>query len=893
MSSDQLDKWFNEEQQVLTVDRGDGEPLGINIDSKMVISEVTEGSVGWNAGLRSGMKITAIEGKEIFRPESLANAMKEAGNKFELFVIIEALDDISEDYSSVMDDMSVAESTISLSEAGQLHTHTVTRSSLDQDFGFQFNDNLVITAVTPSGRAHAAGIDPNQHIFLVNNKPSTASELRQLLQSKTLSITFTMRPKRKETRRDALRRTLKSGTAGIGKKMASVLGTEGGATVTTLQTLNQMDGMVITGTEDAERIRREISSLRRQIADLDVRQKRAIAGSAEFKRRIESCQSTTDTLTSQHRHLAEILSKSKTADGRASLHNLVQAAEESQERQLMDFTTRQTDLKQELRSIKARNAELHEQATNSDIKVSTTSKEAELSGAEKEKQLEDLITDCKSKIKTTEKELETTKKKILLLKEVTLKTTSEVEEQRENKEFLIKQVNALKTENDASHEERRQLTLRIQSGAEALEETVEKLMEKVRAAGTDRDKHLAKASQELTRKQGQENELVKKQQELEDTLDQTKKSNRDLAKQNENFKAEEERHLLKIEELSKETHDLREVMSSCEAVEQEKAERSATLEASMKQLSQYESQQKVLKKEIHTLNKTVKERSNELAQANEASQELRAQLAQLEARLSELYPLSEELISIQSDISNYESHREVEESVVNNLNKQLSSQDEIYMSLKDKQRDLKDQIDTHEERVAFLHKEAESHTAVMADLIKTHQSALSELQHKSSVERRDVQQSILLLQSELKDTEKRYKYTAHKLQLFEQTLMQSESTEGGGTISSYASLKDENEKLCNAVSLIQDKLRKAEIDKRTAQATILHKQVEESKKDAMLSRYTGHTDPVSSPRRFLNKVVKRKAPSMQHVVEELMYENSKLKERNEQLRCEIAEFRNH
>ena len=892
MSNDQLDKWFDEDFQVLTVDRGEGESLGINVDSNVVITEVIEGSVGWNAGLRGGMKITGIDGREITKRESLVEAMNDAGNKFQIYIALEDqhLEDTSEDYSSVMDDASVAESTVS--ESGQLPTNTITRSASDKDFGFEFNEALLITSVKQSGMAHSLGIDQNHQIILVNNKPSTASELRQIIQSTSLSLTLTTKIKRKETRGDILRRTLKSttgtgiGFGGIGRKMASVMGNENGNAATTLQEMNRKDGMIITSSQHAERIRQEISSLRRHITDLDSRHKHAIAGSAEFKKRIEQSQSSTNTLTAQHRHYTDVMSKSKTASGRESLHDLVQSAEASQEQQLMEFTTRQAELKKEMRTLKVRNSELHEIAAENSISTTTSVDDSELRGAEKEKQLEDLLTEEKSKIRTAEKDLDSNKKKIVLLRDVTTKTTSEAEEQRENKEFLTKQVKSLKTENSASHEERKQLTLKIQSGAEALEETVEKLMQKVRSAGTDRDKHLAKTSEELTRKQGLENELIKKQQDLEQKLDQTKKTNRSLAKHNELLKADEEKHLSKIEDLDKESHDLREVLSGCEAVEQEKAERLATLEASNTQLSQHELKRESLTHEMANLNKDVKQKSSELAEVTDASQELRNQLSDVEARLLLVYPLSDELVTLQETIRSLTSTREVEDSTVETLHQQLSKQDELFINFKETQQQLKDRIDTHEERVASLHKEADSHTNAMSVLIKNHQAALRSLQDESEIERKDVQQSISLLQSELRSTEKKYKYTGHKLLLLEQSLMKPVSN-GDGTISSYSALKAENEKLISAVASVQDRFSKAEADKKTAQATILTKQVEENKKDAMLERYAGTTDPSSSPRRFLNKVTRKKTPSMQHVVEELMFENSKLKQSNKQLRNEI------
>ena len=392
----------------------------------------------------------------------------------------------------------------------------------------------------------------------------------------------------------------------------------------------------------------------------------------------------------------------------------------------------------------------------------------------------------------------------------------------------------VRKENAGLHEERKRLSVQVQEGAAKLEETVAAMMAKVREAGAEKDRHLSRASDALTKVQEEEAENTRRTEQAEGDLEALKKSNKELAQQNTRLMERQVELVAALDEAGRDGAELEDARLRCEELEKDAEEKAASAELMRAQDAELHRLSAGLEEEASARAEELAAVTAEMAAAEEANEAAAAQLAAAGERVQELEPLVERAGQLEAELEEERLRLATETAVCGALAAQLDAQDSEAEELRARRAAVAAEVAALEAAMAGSHARAEEHARKFSEQVRRQHAELLDTRRRHADADAGMKGAVGKLQRRLRATEGRLKSSLTKVERLETRLR---SPLGTGA-SSYDDLKNENERLALSVAEMQTRLRTVEAGKKAAQEALLARQLDMKKKDAMLAWFT-------------------------------------------------------
>ncbi|KAJ9470824.1 hypothetical protein DIPPA_10077 [Diplonema papillatum] len=823
-------------------------------------------------------------------------------------------------------------------------TVVVHRPSAKDSFGMHVNPNLVVIGVNEDGPAERADIALGCKIVAVNGKPvHDLNATKEALQGVSCEITLRdplpahdgeagrarssfdqsrtsldrseysashaakkqpMSPSGgaggrakgllhlKKAGNALLSSAFASGDKGAAHAASALIGaasTLTGAPDASLAVVEQEDGTFAASHEAYTRLKKETDAHRKMIGELQNRHAKSIGDAKKFKDLAASANAHADTVSAEHRKLAELLARSKTSGAKDELENRLRHAEELKEQDLKDFTDQQAACKVGLKLMRSVNAMLVEKEKEGGSDGDAPATDA---GTEEENvnRVQQMLDEAVAALKQIDQDILTRDAEIKRSTAAFEALRTELADQDSLLFHYTEQNDSLRLENEAHHNERKKLSFQVQELNSQLEATVKDLMDKIRLASEAKDKEVAKAGASLTEAQSGSNGLHEKMRDKEAELEGLRKANRLLQVSSSEMKRRQPEILGQIEDLIKEAAPLADAEAACDQVEQERYAKKAGHELCVAQAKELEKMNTGLMCEVTALTDMLAVQAKQLSEEVVKGTTGQAKVDENRTRLDSLRPLLGAVDALKLEVQAKDRELAVEKELCVDLERKVKAERTRQADIQREMEEGEKEVNSVEETTLSCYNEVVQLAEEFEGLVRKHAKAKKEAVKSAQAGVVRVEEKVRGLQSRLRVSEGRYKDAMTKIGRLESTLRRP-TTDSGNT---YEVLKQESEQLMLKVSQMQDRLRKAETEKRTARAALKERQVEVAKKEAVIQLLQlGAAQPPAdhSPRRFLTKLAKPKKSSdfEQHIVEELVYEDIKLKKENAQLQSALKE----
>eukprot|EP01062_Namystynia_karyoxenos_P058185 TRINITY_DN4961_c0_g2_i1.p1 TRINITY_DN4961_c0_g2~~TRINITY_DN4961_c0_g2_i1.p1 ORF type:complete len:1044 (+),score=441.23 TRINITY_DN4961_c0_g2_i1:125-3133(+) len=774
----------------------------------------------------------------------------------------------------------------------------LTKASPSEPLGMVLDStSLGVKTVDPGGPAAASGFEPGMKVVAVGGtRVSTFEELRAAVGvCSGLSIEFTIAAERVAMWEAAHFETLEE-----------VI--EEGIVKLAIAEFRQFEG--------------ELNGLRRAAAEAAMARKELEA----LRHRVQHLAKVADEKSAECRRLSELVAKSKTAGEVEQLEALLQQREEQHLGDVESFKQAQAALKVSLRELRAQNEALRARlgdsadtagspAAGSPPVFATGSAEGMRMAVEAE-QLQERAAELTAENDKLRRQADAFRSAVEKMQE-------DLKEQDRLAKAARRECEDIRAENGMLHEERSRLARQVADLEDAKEEIVSTMMSKVKKVGHDKDGHLREAADMLVKVQEECEEFRRRLAAAEQDCEGLRGRLKAAEEAEKKARQQEAEAGKKLAAADKELGELREAKREL---------RDAKLEEKAEQLGRLEQQAAAAEADARRLSNLLAERTAAL-ESSEAQREALAESArEAEERLALLS-------SIEQECAETRERLQMEHEAALDLADEVDALEARVQAAEGEGLEARRRCAALEADLRAAREQVLSAAAEKEELRREH---LAELDDRDTEKRvalrrqaaklRELQQQLLQqaqseqmarLEDRLRSREERappdrqrhgrQPSMAGTVPSPRSDDMQSWPGSGGGAGAdsagpTYTDISDQNSSLLQKLGNLQEKLWASEQCKKALQEELRRKQHELDKKSAVVASLlqpqagarssaggpAEHSSP-SQRRRVLDrfKDAGKSAAggvqqSMQGVIEEMMYENIKLRAANARLQREAA-----
>eukprot|EP00756_Hemistasia_phaeocysticola_P000400 Hpha_TRINITY_DN10275_c0_g1::TRINITY_DN10275_c0_g1_i1::g.35223::m.35223 len=746
----------------------------------------------------------------------------------------------------------------------------MTKTSPSEPLGLTLEGaSLVIKTVEPGGCAARAGLEPGMRLVGVQSSRVTSfDELRVALGALGgLTIDVTIAAERAAMWEAAQ-----------------------------FESLQEEEGRSSLSSAEFAAFHKELNVLRKTAAEFAV-QRREIE---PLRHRAQHLSKVAEEKEKECRRLSELVAKSKAAGEVAQLEAMLEQREEQHQQDIASFKQAQAAVKVSLRDLRSQNQALRARLGEGDEDGALPSAMSMMSGSPEDMERAVELEREQERGREMQAELAKAKKQVDAFSSTVEKLQADLKQQDKDTKTARSQADDLRGENVMLHEEMKRMSRQVQELTEQKEEIVSEMMIKVKNVGHDKDGHLRQASDMLCKVQEECEDLRKR-------LGVSEKAGEELRTK-----------LQAAEESAKGSREKEaEFRQKCKAAERELEDlRNAKQALEEAKIEEKEAQIEHMESELRRLRNILEERTAVLERAEVDNAALRKASAEDAARITELSEVAEKHEELGERF-------ELEHAAALSLADILDDLEAKHSALEDTSQEACSRAATLEGDLTLARQALENAEDSRKSLEAAHAAEIEDKEKDLRIGLKLHESRIRELQRELKDAKGR----AEKLSRLEgrlrgHTQIQSpgaghhtpsprprgddigEEKDLGTHAPSYLELSDQNAHLLDQLSALQEKWWASEQCKKALQEDIVRRQQELDKKSAVLKNVLQGRDE-QDERGSPTKVVKKgkgvlgfgggkhaggQASDMQGVIEEMMYENIRLRDANTKLQKELADL---